>query len=99
MTRATACHERIAKTAKAFAGEFYEERARRDNAFFKEWPIERNFIRKHWHSFIGPARQVLTSMLGMNHVPEDQKEQIYEALLLDGGINPKGAYTPEHIIH
>lgn len=92
-------HWRIAEAAKEFAGEFYEARASFDNAFYKAWPNQRNFIRKNWKSFVGPARQVLTSMLNTPGRPEDQKEQIYEALLMDRVINPKGGFNPKRIIH
>lgn len=78
-------HALIEKTAKEMAGAYYEVAASKDNAFFRDWPIQRNFIRKNWRNFVLAARQTLTGMLSRNY-PDEMKTKIYDALILDSGL-------------
>jgi len=82
-------HKLVSKTAQQIAAEFYQEAAR-DNAFYKMWPNERQFVNKRWGNFIRPAREALTRMLTMSQYSEDIKVEIYQALLLDRALPPKG---------
>ncbi len=82
-------HKLVSKTAQQIAAEFYQDAAL-DNAFYKMWPKERVFVNKQWGNFIRPAREALTRMLSMNNYSEEVKAEIYEALLLDRALPPKG---------
>lgn len=74
-------HELIADTAKGLAAAFYEEAAK-DNDFYKFYPKQKAFVNREWGRFVEAARNTLAQMLGRNDVPEWQKEQIHEALIL-----------------
>ncbi len=102
-------HTLIAETAKEFAGAFYEEAAH-DNEFYKFYPKQRMFIRREWHRFVEAARLQLSKMLGMSHIAEWQKEQIFEALIqhstLPGNVDERvgqkvlmGEITPETVMN
>lgn len=75
--------ELIKKTAMDFAGEFYGgERSPQFRLQGAEYGLtEKAYIRRYWTNFVDPAVQVLSYMLGQPGTPEDQKEDIYEALL------------------
>lgn len=88
MSRQKHCHWRIAKVAKEIAACEYEEMAR-DNVFFAQWPKRRAFIQANWGLYIDPARQALTGLLNQPGFPDAMKEEIYEALMLDGVFNPR----------
>lgn len=76
----------IRRTAKLMAGEFYEAH-RLDPAcsdtFKQTFPNVKKYVRLQWPNFLVDARHVLTRMLSMPHVPEPQKQEIYDALLVD----------------
>lgn len=78
-------HTMIEKTAKEMAGAYYEVAASKDNAFFRDWPVQRNFIRVNWRNFVLAARQTLTDMLSRNY-PDEMKAKIYDALMLDSSL-------------
>lgn len=82
-------HNAVAELAKEFAGMVYEDAAH-DNDFYKRYPDVNAFIRLRWHSFIQPAREQLSAMLGMpdSVVSQHMKAEIYEALLLNATANP-----------
>lgn len=88
MSRQDKCHWRIAKVAKEIAACEYEEMAK-DNAFFATWPKRRAFIQANWGLYIDPAREALTGLLSQPQFPDAAKEEIYEALMLDGVFNPR----------
>jgi hypothetical protein len=79
-------HALVKKTAEEMAGAYYELAASRDNRFYKEWPSVRVFIRKNWKNFVVTARQVLASMLAKPSTPQIARDQIYDALQLDGNL-------------
>lgn len=83
-------HKLIAQTAKEFAAAVYEDMAK-DNAFYKAWPSQRNFVRAHWTQFVKPAREQLAKMLGGNY-PQIMKDEIAEALIADRSLH--GADRP-----
>jgi hypothetical protein len=82
-------HKLVSKTAQEIAAAFYQDAAM-DNNFYKMWPKEREFVNKQWGNFIRPARETLTKMLSMDKFSEEVKADIYEALLLDRALPPKG---------
>lgn len=88
MSRQKQCHWRIAKVAKEIAACEYEQMAK-DNAFFAQWPKRRAFIQINWGLYIDPAREALTGLLHQPDFPAAAKEEIYEALMLDGTFNPR----------
>lgn len=91
-------HNAVAELAKEFAGMVYEEAAH-DNQFYKTWPDVDSFIRTRWQSFIQPAREQLSAMLGMPDgvVSEHMKREIYDALLLNAGANPAANHVDDVI--
>lgn len=101
-------HELIAETAKEMAACWYEEAAH-DNEFFAFYPVQAKFVKREWPRFIEHARKQLAGMLGSPMVPEDQKEQIFEALIkhstLPGNVDKRiaqkvldGSLTPETLM-
>lgn len=78
-------HQLLAETAKEFAGAFYEEAAV-DDHFYSFYPSQKKFIRREWPRFVEAARLQLSKMLGMAHITEFQKEQIFEALVKHAGL-------------
>lgn len=78
-------HFLIAKTAKEIAGAFYEDAAR-DDAFYKRYPSQDEFIASQHHQFIQVAREILVKCLASPNLPDVAKDDIYEALLKDKTI-------------
>lgn len=82
-------HEVIGNAAKGICESFYEDAAR-DNTFYRMNPRKRAYINKNWRHFIDVARHNLLVMLtatredGTPRYPEQMREPIYEALVLDG---------------
>lgn len=75
-------HEYVKKVAQSIAGEYYEKAASNDD-FYKAWPKQDAYIRRCWQDHVGVARACLTEMLKSAKYTAEQKEQIYDALLLD----------------
>jgi hypothetical protein len=80
-------HKLVAETAKEMARCWYDEAAH-DNDFYREHPNVALFVDRRWRNFIRHARANLAKLLSSSSVPEDQKAQIYEALIKDGAVNP-----------
>lgn len=89
---AQATHKLVADTAKEMAEAAYEAMAF-DNHFYTANPNRRSWVRAHFGEFIPDARQALAHMLGLEEVPENQKEIIFEALRLDNSVKGKRAKT------
>lgn len=85
-------HWAIAKVARELAGSWYDESAH-DNDFFKFYPNENLFIEREYPRFIPLAREMMGNQLGDPKIPECQKEDIYEALMLDR-TTPKKKLKP-----
>lgn len=84
-------HHLIAETAKGIAAVVYEDCASADDAFFKLWPNQNEFVRRRWKSFIQPARETLADMLHPSKhylTTEHMRREIHEALLLNAAANP-----------
>jgi hypothetical protein len=78
-------HELVAKTAKDMAHEVYENLAK-DNRFYEMYPLRSNWVEQAYPRFIEYARKALAELLGKPGFPEDQKEVIYQALILDSSL-------------
>jgi hypothetical protein len=92
-------HKLVADTAKGMAEAVYEALCSKSNAFYVLWPSAPDFVMRRWHSFIQPAREQLSEMLGMpdSQVNPDQKAEIYEALLKHNAVNPAANHVDEII--
>lgn len=79
-------HKLVKKTAKEFAGAYYEIAASHDNEFYRRFPSQKQFVQARWKHFIVTAREVLTTMLSMKSTPDAEKVEIYEALQLQNEL-------------
>lgn len=91
---AAATHRDVQTVAVAMAHEAFAALMQRDDwwAKMKElYPdltsaqIERYWVNEHWGRFVEPARATMAQMLA-GPSPEPLKEQIAEALMLDGTL-------------
>lgn len=82
-------HKMIADVAVGMAQEVYEEMCSGSNAIYKVHGNRDDFIKQCAPTLVRAARIMLSQMLGDPKTPEWEKEQIYEALLLDNSL-PKG---------
>jgi len=82
----------IRRTAKELAGADYEDGPHSDR-FRKFWPDVKQFIGRNWPTYVPMARTILTNMLTRPDVSEDQKHEIYEALLEDRQRSEQQAST------
>lgn len=87
-------HKQIAETAKGLALEHYEVLAR-DNLFYKRWPKKKAFVGHNWRHYIPMARQIMVAMLGNPKYDEKFKKKIFDAILLDGAVNPRNMAKPQ----
>lgn len=81
----SSAHTLVAQTAQEMAGALYEELAK-NNDWYLLNPDQKEFIERTWGSLIEQARGVLAKMLGSPNTPEEQKELIAEALILDNSL-------------
>lgn len=86
-------HKMIADTAKGIAREQWATLARH-NAFYKAWPEPEPFVAYHWPKYIDTARFILVGMLGSPKYDQHTKDQIFDAVLRDGAVNPKTMAKP-----
>lgn len=76
----------IKKTAKALCGEFYEMtrtdqfRAMHQDQKFRKATRQREFVRDNWHLYVEPSISCLCDLLKVESFPQDQKDQIEDAL-------------------
>lgn len=70
----------IKQTAEEFAGVFYDQG--RSDRFRKVGLSQKAYIRRYWANFVPPAIETLSALLGMPGTPEDQKHEIYDAILI-----------------
>ncbi len=85
-------HKMVAAMQVEIAQAVYEEKAGRDNLFYKQWPDRKQFVRCVAPTLRDYARQVLSEHLGVSR-DEDEKELIYEALLLDNTVPNEDRWT------
>ena len=84
-TDARMVHKLIRKTAKEFAGCYYEFAAH-DNQFYGHFPNINKFIRLEWPKFVRAAKENLTKCLTSPNLSDAEKHEIYEALLADATL-------------
>jgi hypothetical protein len=78
-------HALVAKTAEEMANEVYEEMAK-TNEFYAAYPTRKAWVDSAIPRFVEYARKSLAELLSKPGFPEDQKEVIYNALVLDGSL-------------
>jgi hypothetical protein len=77
-------HVTVAKLQVEMAQEIFEVKASTDDKFYKEWKNDRSrFVNLVAPSLRDAARAALAELLGRHDVNEREKEEIYEALLMD----------------
>jgi hypothetical protein len=79
------CHQLIADVAKGIAGKMYDKFAG-DDEFYKLFPKESLYIAKEYGRYVPEARAVLAKMLGLSTTSNEDKEKIFDALMLDRGL-------------
>ena len=89
------CHKMLRKVAQELAGQLYEM-LMSDNVLFEEWKkgnpglsmkaLEVRFIAKFWGKCLGEARATLALLLRDQTLPDQVKEDIMEALVLDASL-------------
>jgi len=75
-------HKMVAHVQQEIAQSIYEQLAKRDD-FYKTWPDRAVFVKQCAPTLRDAARSVLSEQLARHDVSQVEKEQIYEALLLD----------------
>lgn len=88
--RAGEVPELIQKTAKEFAGVFYNEG--RTERFRTIGISEKAYIRRYWPNFVGPVVQVLSKMLAQPGTRDEDKTEIYQAIV---DFQNRGTATPK----
>lgn len=68
----------IKKTSKEIAGAFYD--MNRSDRFRRNAGTQDHFVKHHWKDHVETAVECLAALLGMPGTPDNQKEEIYEAL-------------------
>ncbi len=95
-------HKKVAEIAKACAAADYDRLANSSNAFYKRWPHERVFVGHNWRYYVKIARACMIHLLTKENISEEDKEKIFEALMLDRSLPQGGASVaavPGAIIH
>lgn len=80
-------HKMVADLQVEMAQALYEELAKSNN-FYQDWPASK---RNQWVKQCAPtlrqhARATLAEMLNQRGITDQEKEEIYEALLLDATV-------------
>lgn len=91
-------HKRISETAAAIGREAYESLAH-DNVFFAEWPNLEAFVQANWQMFMRNARDMLMQMLTSDDYPDSMKDEIYDALVIDGGLKQNAELAEARRLH
>lgn len=88
-------HKTVRDLQINMAHEVYDTLASKDNKFYKEWN-ETEFVNMLAPQLRDQARSILAEMLSHNDLTDREKEEIYEALLLDHNIpNEDRWYIPK----
>lgn len=90
----------IRRTAKELAGAFFEGQTQFIRGQLEQHPDspgrserfralagkEKDFIAHNWPTFVEPARRTLAQMLSMPNYSQHIKDEIFDALLADQGL-------------
>jgi hypothetical protein len=76
------CHKEVKRIAKELAGAAYENFAKEDK-FYKAYPYQIAFIKRHWQNFVPIARSTLLYMLSKPEYTEAMKADIFEIYVKD----------------
>lgn len=87
-----ASHFMIAHAAMEVAGAAYEELARNDD-FYAVHPNQRKWMTENWHQFVPFVRESMVDQLTDDNLSMEQRNEIMEALMLDGAMNPPLAHA------
>ena len=83
-------HELVAEVARGLAAAVYEECAK-SNPWYQANPSQAIFVERTYGQLLTQARQIMGQMLAPTSlVPEAQKAQIAEALMLDAQLPQRG---------
>lgn len=94
-------HKLIGKLCAELANAVYEQCATRGNNWYAMHPDRKEFVRTCAPTLREEARRTLATMLGDPKLPENQKEEIHDALMLDSMLpGPRGYEAPKpRLIH
>lgn len=94
-------HKQVAEAAKQWAGAWYEEAAGNNdfyhNVLQPQYRSQEHFILQCWAQFIPVARAALAASLNDPNLPEKQKHEIYDALLLDKTLPRPGHFLEPYL--
>lgn len=85
-------HKMVAHVAREMAMEVYEYKCLRSNEFYATFPDMDEFVRSVAPTLKEAARKALGEMLAREDVSAIEKQDIYDALILDA-VFDKGGYT------
>lgn len=88
-------HRLIAETAVGMAQTVYEELCSGSNAIYKVHGDRTDFIKQCAPTLHKAAKVVLAQMLGDPRTPQSEKDQIYDALMMDR-LLPTGGTSIAH---
>lgn len=79
-------HKMIADIAVERAHEVYEENAMRYNNWYRMEPDRNAYVRRVAPTLVEESRRALTRCLESDRLTVEQKNEIFEALLMDASI-------------
>ena len=79
-------HKMIADLAVQMAHETYEQCASHYNNWYKVNPSRTAFVKRCAPTLVEEARRVLAQLLDSDKLPREEKDKIFEALLMDASI-------------
>lgn len=103
--KASYAHKMVRDVQIAMAHELYDMLASKPNGegdrFVKDYPSETKFVNDIAPTLRDHARETLAELLTRNDVPDNEKNDIYEALLMDKVIPNEDRWhvSPSGLIH
>ncbi len=85
-TTQTNAHKLIAIWCVERAHEIYEENATRYDSFAKLNPDRTAYVNRIAPTLVAEARRELSAALADPHLPDEEKQAIFDALMLDSSI-------------
>lgn len=93
------CHKLVANLCVEMANECYDEILTRSNVLNSRRPTRASFVKEVAPTLREEARRILASMLERHDVSTAEKNEIYEALLLDNSLPRSGVWSAPQSIH